>query len=391
MTGLLISLVQNRGDAMNIRDVIMKLLIEQPFYGYVASSVSLVETDKVATIRMASIPELIIYYNPAWFDSLSNQHKMGIVLHELLHVILLHQYRRGNRQLMLWSVACDMAVNELIPAKYIASDAVTVNHMSRKLKRPLKNQRNAEYYYDIITDVDDEISFVSIEDDSFLIFEGESNLKVQKLSEETAMAAEVNALKSNLSQAFSEAKADGEVPEGLEDGVNEVYRDVQIDWRVILKRFLTGRGRMITRKSYKRQSRRYEELPGTKRSIGVNALIAIDESGSISDALVQSFYQELKEINKITGTSMMVTRFDTDCSLPVPLNSFVVESKRIKRGGTDFRPIFKLADDQKIPLVIIFTDGDGEAPTSANQNTLWVLTKNAKKPAIFGYCVEFEG
>jgi len=376
---------------MNIKEVIMKLLIEQPFYGYVAASVSLVESEKVATIKMASIPELIIYYNLQWFESLSNQHQMGTVIHELLHVILLHQFRRGNRQSLLWSIACDMAVNELIVSKYIPSDAVTVTQMSKQLKRTIEAHKNAEFYYDFIADVKDEISLIAMEGDNILIFEGESCLKVQKISEETATASEVNALKSNLSQAFSDAKTDGEIPPGVEERVEEVYKNFQIDWRVILKRFLTGRGRMITRKSYKRQSRRYEELPGTKRSIGVDALIAIDESGSISDSLVQSFYQELRDINKITGTSMMVVRFDTDCSLPVPLNSFVVESKRMKRGGTDFRPVFQLADEQKIPLLIIFTDGDGEAPSSANQNTLWVLTKNAKRPASFGYCVEFEG
>ncbi len=376
---------------MNIKDVIMKLLIEQPFYGYVASSITFMETEKIATIKMASIPELIVSYNPAWFQSLSNIQKMGVVLHELLHVILLHQYRRENRQILLWSVACDMAVGEMLPQKYIAPDAVTVDRIAAKLKRTMEHNKNAEYYYTLITDVDDTISFTTVEGDSILIFEGESNLKVQKISEENATAAEINAFKSNLSQTISEAKSDGEIPIGLEDRVNEVYKDFQMDWRVILKRFLTGRGRMITRKSYKRQSRRYEELPGTKRSIGVDALIAIDESGSISDSLVQSFYQELKEINKITGTSMIVTRFDTGCTNPVPLNSFVVESKRMKRGGTDFRPVFQLADDQKIPLVIIFTDGDGEAPSSANQNTLWVLTKNSKKPATFGYFLEFAG
>jgi len=376
---------------MNIKEVIMKLLIEQPFYGYVAASVSLVESEKVATIKMASIPELIIYYNLQWFESLSNQHQMGTLIHELLHVILLHQFRRGNRQNILWSIACDMAVNELIASKYIPSDAVTVTQMSKQLKRTIEAHKNAEFYYDFIADVKDEISLIAMEGDNILIFEGESCLKVQKISEETATASEVNALKSNLSQAFSDAKTDGEIPSGVEERVEEVYKNFEINWRVILKRFLTGRGRMITRKSYKRQSRRYEELPGTKRSIGVDALIAIDESGSISDSLVQSFYQELRDINKITGTSMMVVRFDTDCSLPVPLNSFVVESKRMKRGGTDFRPVFQLADEQKIPLLIIFTDGDGEAPSSANQNTLWVLTKNAKRPASFGYCVEFEG
>jgi predicted metal-dependent peptidase len=376
---------------MNIHEIIMKLLLEQPFFGYVASSVSLVESNKIPTIKMASIPQLIINYNPDWFESLSNQHKMGIVLHEMLHVILLHQYRRGKRQPIFWSIACDMAVNEQLPVQYISKESVTVERISKKLKITIEKQKDAEYYYDIITDVEDFVSFAFVDGDSILIFEGAEGLKADKISEETASAMEVNTLKSNLAQTISEAKSEGEIPSGLEDRIDEVYKEFQMDWRVILKRFLTGRGRMLVRKSYKRQSRRYEELPGTKRSIGVDALIAIDESGSISDTLVQSFYKELKEINKITGTSMLVTRFDTQCSEPVLLNAFVVDSKRVKRGGTDFRPIFKLADECKIPLVIIFSDGDGEAPVSANQNTLWVLTKNAKKPASFGYCLEFEG
>jgi len=376
---------------MNIQEVIMKLLIEQPYYGYVASSVALIETEKIESIRMASIPDLRIYYNPRWFEGLSNNQKMGAVIHELLHVILMHQYRRINREIMLWSAACDMAVNEMISPKYLSNDAITVDIISKKLKRNIERNKNAEYYYDIIADVDDLISFVGAEDDIILVFEGEEKLKVNKLSEEPASGMEINALKNNLAQIMEEARSEGELPSGFENKVEEVYRDLKINWRIILKRFLTGRGKTIVRKSYKRQSRRYDNLPGTKRSIGVNALLAIDESGSISDGLVKEFYKELKNINKITGVSIMVTRFDTECTEPVPLNKFIVDNQRKKRGGTDFRPIFELADKMKIPLVIVFTDGDGEAPISANQNTLWVLTKNSKKPADFGYCVNFEG
>jgi predicted metal-dependent peptidase len=386
----LIFSVKNRGEAMKLQDVILRLLLEQPLYGFVAASVKIVETNKVETIRMASLPDLVIQYNPIWFDQMTIKMQRGVVLHELLHVILLHQYRRENRQLIPWNVACDMAVNEMLPTDQLEPDAVTVAKVCDKLKLRLEREQNAEYYYNKIVDLDDIHGLTATSGDSFLIFEGESNLKVRKMSEDTATKAEISALKSNLAQTLSDAKSDSEAFGLVDERIEEVYLDIRMDWRVILKRFVTGRGKMITRKSYKRQSRRYEELPGTKRSIGVNALIAIDESGSISDTLVKEFYQELKEINKITGTNMLVTRFDTECSEPIPLGTFVVSNKRIKRGGTDFRPIFKLADENKIPLVIIFTDGDGEAPVSVNQNTLWILTKKAKKPANFGYFLNFE-
>jgi predicted metal-dependent peptidase len=377
---------------MTMNEIMMKLLIEQPFYGYIASSVTLVETKNIETIKMASIPSLQINYNPVWFEGLSVEHKIGVVMHELLHVILMHQYRRMNREILLWSVACDMAVNEMLFQSNIMKDAITVARIEKKLRLNIEKNRNAEYYYDIITDVNDqEISFIGLEGDSILVFEGEMDLKANKISDEVASSMELNALKHNLAQTIEDAYSAGECPTGLDDSVEEVYKELHVNWRNVLKRFLTGRGRIVVRKSYKRQSRRYDNLPGTKRSVGVNALLAIDESGSISDSLVKEFYQELQNINKITGVSIMVVRFDTQCSKPVPLNKFIVDNKREKRGGTDFRPVFQLADELKMPLVIIFTDGDGEAPVSVNQNTLWVLTKNAKKPADFGVCVTFEG
>lgn len=375
---------------MNMKEIVMRLLLEQPFYGYVASSVTFTESDSIAAIKSASIPSLKILYNPEWFNTLPNDHKMGAVIHELLHIILLHPFRRMNREAILWSVACDMAANELIFGRWLPAEAVTVSEIEKRIKRTMERKRNAEYYYDILSDTDDMKGFIGIQGDSILISEGGRELIAQTVPDEAVSGMEITALKQNLAQAVEQAGMGGELPAELEDSLDDVYRELRVNWRIILKRFLSGRGKLLTRKSYKRQSRRYDNLPGTKRTVGVNALLAIDESGSISDALVKEFYKELKEINKITGVCIQVTRFDTECTPPVGLNKFVIESKREKRGGTNFKPVFKLADDLKIPLVIIFTDGDGEAPDSVNQSTLWVLSKNGKKPAGYGAFVTFE-
>ncbi|MPN00421.1 hypothetical protein SDC9_147616 [bioreactor metagenome] len=122
----------------------------------------------------------------------------------------------------------------------------------------------------------------------------------------------------------------------------------------------------------------------------MDALLAVDESGSISDEMVKAFFAELFEINKIIGGNFFVTVFDTMCKEPVSLNKFILDSEREKRGGTDYRPVFALADRLKMPLVILFTDGDGQMPDSVNQNTLWVLTKNTRQEMAFGYSVPFE-
>lgn len=376
---------------MKIHDIVMKLLIQQPFYGYVASTVNFTETDKTETIKMATTPNLVIYYNPVWFSSLTDDKQMGVIIHELLHVILMHQFRRENREIMIWSVACDIAVNQMIQKAYLPETSITIEVISKKLKREIEKNKNAEFYYNILCDVDELLNLSMISDDVFLLFESDDNYKSGKISDECASSMEIEALKMNMSQMIEDARSEGEIPAGIVDEAYEVYNDLKINWRVILKRFLEGRGKILVRKYYKRVSRRYDNLPGTKRSVGVNALLAIDESGSISDDLVRKFHQELLDINKITGVSIMVITFDTECSSPVSLSKFVVNQKRQKRGGTDFRPVFELADELKVSLVIIFTDGDGEAPVSVNQKTLWVLTGASEKPAEYGYYISFEG
>ena len=375
---------------MDIHKVILKLLIEQPLYGYIASGIAPVKDTSIKTIRMVSIPDRKLFYHPDWFNSLSEEQQIGTVLHELLHLILLHPFRCGKREIQLWSVACDIAVNEMLPGHYLTADAVTAERISNMLKRKLDPGKTAEYYYEKLSEGEELFSFFAMEGDSIVISEGNQSLHADLIHDESGSQTEVNALKQEIADTLEEAGANGELPPELQSIPWEVYREYRMNWRIILKRFLTGRGKIVVHKSYKRQSRRYENLPGTKRSVGVHALLAIDESGSISDNSVRQFYRELLDINRITGVSIQVTRFDTKCTDPVPLSSFITEHKREKRGGTDFKPVFTLADEFRIPLVILFTDGDGEMPVSVNQKTLWVLTKRPEQPLPFGVSTLFE-
>lgn len=369
---------------MRLQDVVLQLLIKQPFYGYVAASISPVETAAVSTVKISALPALRILYNPAWFASLQPEHRLGTIIHELLHLILMHPYRQGGRDAALWSVACDLAVNEHINRALLCEDAVTVEAVAKRLKLDLPKQKGAEFYYDQLSEKEEQFYFIGKDGEIIIAPDGEKQLKAESLAQEQLSKLEQKALMSDLLQIIEEASSEGEIPAALQNAVDDVYADLKVNWRNVLKRFLSGRGKMIVRKSYKRQSRRYEDLPGTKRAIGVNALVAIDESGSIPDSLITQFYTELKNINTITGASIQVTRFDSECTEPVPLKEYIKNKGRLKSGGTDFRPVFEIADKNRIPLLVIFTDGDGLAPESAEQKTLWVITKNGKRPASFG-------
>jgi predicted metal-dependent peptidase len=198
------------------------------------------------------------------------------------------------------------------------------------------------------------------------------------------------ALENALSEIVDTANQNGDLPDALGAQFELAPRRSEIDWRAVFKRFLAGRGRMESRSSYKRVSRRFEDSPGSVRSVGLDVLIALDESGSITDDQLSTFFIELMAVNRITGARILVTEFDTQCTPPRPAGEYRRTTARTKNGGTDFRPVFELADKLKLKSVVIFTDGEGTAPERANQRVLWVLTKGAKQPAPFGYAVTFQ-
>lgn len=375
---------------MTIKEIAVKLLLEQPFYGYVLAATSFHKNYGIDTIKMAAIPNLSVAYNPEWFDGLENNHKLGVLIHELLHIVFLHPYRRNNKDIAVWSAACDMATNEWLRQAYLFEDAITVSKITEHYGIQLEKKMTAEYYYDQLMAIGDRLSFVSSEKDVVVVFEGHENLKATMMSDEPATTMDIKNITESVSNMLEQASLDSRMDTEIKATIEDIYPNPKIHWRVMLKRFLTGRGKMVVSKSYKRQSRRYEGVAGTKRAIGVNALLAIDESGSISDGMVRSFYKELLSLNRITGAEILVTRFDTDCSEPVPIAQMTKESHRMKRGGTDFRPVFELADALRMPLVIFFTDGDGEAPEHVHQKVLWVLTGNKKRPASYGHYVNYE-
>ncbi|MCX7922989.1 MAG: VWA-like domain-containing protein [Clostridia bacterium] len=375
---------------MRIQDVMVNLLLKQPFYGYIAATVTPVESFDIPTVSMISTPSLKLLYNKSWYEALKDEQAVGVVIHELLHMVLLHPYRKVNRDHNLWTIACDMAVNEHIDPALLPANAITVEKIAKEIKETIPALKGAEFYYDIIAKTKNKISIVGTDREIKIVLRTGQELKANNSMESDSSEINKNAFKGMLTELVEQAEAEGEIPTGLSSFVSEIYKTSEINWRNVLKRFLSGKGKVLKSKTCKRESKRFENLPGNRRTVGTTALLALDESGSISEKQTARFYNELLAIRKITGTSISVTQFDTECTQPIPIEKYIREKRRVKNGGTDFRPIFHMADKMRIPLLIIFTDGDGTVPENTNQKVLWVLTKAGKKPAEYGHCITFD-
>lgn len=372
---------------MKMRNAMLHLLLKQPFYGYVAASITPSESEDVETIKMINESSLRLLYNRLWFESLSDAKAIGVIIHELLHIILLHPYRRDRREKLLWTIACDMAVNEHISPELLPEGSVTVEGIAKEIRESIPRLKSAEFYYEVISKDDSQFSFFERKDDIIVVLKSGLELNANRQMEDEASEINKRALKSMMSEIIEQAQFEGEIPGAVSSFVADIYKTGDTNWRNILRRFLTGKGKVIKRKSFKKESKRFDNLPGNKRTLGLNALIALDASGSISDKQLSQFYGELLKIKRITGATLIVTQFDTDCTTPVSIERYVRDKMRYKSGGTDYRPVFELADSLGMKLLIIFTDGEGTAPPEVNQKVVWMLTKEGKRPAEYGHYV----
>jgi len=83
------------------------------FHGALAMSlVPVIRPD----IETAATDGKHFFYNAAWFDSLSERERVGVLVHEIRHLIALHHCRRNGRELSEFNIAADYAINPGIVA-----------------------------------------------------------------------------------------------------------------------------------------------------------------------------------------------------------------------------------------------------------------------------------
>ena len=103
--------------AMNaLRRAGVQLLRDQPFYGVIFMDLDLMAEISIEgrPVETAATNGRILVVNPKWFMSIPEDHRCTVVMHEVMHVALLHHLRRNERDPELWNEAGDHAINIII-------------------------------------------------------------------------------------------------------------------------------------------------------------------------------------------------------------------------------------------------------------------------------------
>ena len=401
---------QNNEVTVDLSKHLINLMFKEPFYTRIYRSITKIETSDVPTAGVTIIDNnFTLFWNKNFLSSLTPLEVSGLLKHEALHLVFGHVAERRRDPHIVWNYSTDLAINSLITQNELPKGGLipgvqlpklteeeienisdkqlkTYNKFS-KLISDLPSGKTSEYYFDILSKSDevqnllesglfDTPGSVNIEGfDSHSIWDDISN------EEADLMKAKLDELIKDATKE-GESKGWGSVPGSLRKNLIKRFSR-QIDWASLLRRFCGHLKSNERTSSIKRLNRKYPGVhPGVKKNYKPKINVYVDESGSMSDDVLEMLYGELESLSK--HIDFYIYKFDTR----VDENSKILwkKGKRInlKRnlcGGTCFRSATTHAIKNKSNIngYIIMTDGCAAKPQSSNGlRRAWILTPKCK-------------
>jgi predicted metal-dependent peptidase len=88
------------------------LLLRHPFFGNMATRLRILAADD--WLPTAAVDGRNLYYNTQFFNAMNNKELEFVIAHEILHMVFDHLGRRDDRNPMLYNIAADYIVNNVL-------------------------------------------------------------------------------------------------------------------------------------------------------------------------------------------------------------------------------------------------------------------------------------
>lgn len=311
-----------------------------PFLAPVISQISIEESSNVPTMGITLSGRLLV--NKKFFDTLNEEELIGVLIHESMHLTLMHLYRQDGRKFKEWNLATDMAINYMIKqfGEKLPDVAVYPPYSWGK--------KSAEEYYKLIednnypTDIGSEGGLCSgcgvIDDGGDKDWEGATNI------------AKSLAIGSIAGDVFGELFSN----------------HIKVNWSQLLKstisRSLSLHGK--DDQSWSRRNRRSPAdiiLPGWKATKS-RGTVLIDTSGSVSDRDLGVAIDQVKQVANVSDSKIYLIIHDHKIQWKGWLDgrkSDVVAKKLSGRGGTCFNESYEAIKTLGVRLdyMVHMTDG----------------------------------
>lgn len=384
----------------------LALLSHFPFYGALLAQCKIKLNDKCQTayVTILSTGDIEMGISPKFFLSLKAEHRVGLILHELNHLMLRHLHRTKSLGLnpKLANIAQDIELNQYIPESLLPEGALLPSTF--KLPEGL----NFEKYYVLLAEKAEKNKQNggkgqgkgqgegqgsgdehSIEIESYETLDNhEMNVDASgDKKDEKQAGGSVGEMQSQeaaadvINKAIKNARAKaGNMPAHIERVLEDLNKKTEVPWQQLLKKFV-GRNISATMESTRTRANRRVGLmaEGYKNEYTPKILIGVDQSGSVDDEMLEQFVAEMKKIVGAANDKVTIAFFDTEVSNTVKItDAKKVPKKRVRSGGTDFNAIVNLARKDRPDLLIIMTDGEAPNPDKvARLPLLWAIVPNS--------------
>ncbi len=358
-----------------------KLLFSEPFFASISRRIDKKASKEIPTAGVRVNEQHGRYeliYNPEFFEELTEVQRLGVLKHEFYHLIFEHVGGRLPEGGMskLWNVATDLAINS-----YIATELPDVALVPGKGKfQDLPTHQSAEWYYEALKDMDDEDENGDGEgggqgeggDDSFDDHSGWQEASQQ--AKEMAKQRMAETIKEAAEEA-AKNRSWGSVGHGTQKDILSRVNKV-VDWKKVLRYFVKASQKANKSSSIKRINRRYQYVhPGRKSARTAQIAISIDQSGSVSDDMLEAFFGELSKLAEFA--EFTVVPFDTDVAeeqVYVWKKGEKRKHERVRYGGTCFDAPTKWVNDRNFDGHIVLTDMCAPAPIPSKCQRMWMTT-----------------
>ena len=360
------------------------LILREPFYGLFLIGLNKKIRKDVPTAGVSKNGIGIqLSINPDFFMKLPDEHQIGLLKHELLHVSFGHLMMRDSYpNKKLFNIAADLEINQYINTNMLPEGGLTLDSFA-ELKLPKK--AGTKKYYDLLEQECKNNPCPSLQ--SILDqMDGDSQYDHKTWEEfEDLTEAEKKLVEKQIEHQLKETaeqtvKRRGNIPGELAELIKRLQTIIppSFDWKGYLRRFVGNSVFTFTKKLRRKFNKRYTDNPGLKIKHKNHILIGVDTSGSVNTKELEHFMSEMHHVQK-TGHQITVAQCDTNLGDISPFKKNA--DWQIKgRGGTCFQPVIDHFNEKRgyYTALIYLTDGEAPAPENCPKNTLWVLSAESQ-------------
>ena len=376
---------------------VYRLLDSEPFFAALSRTIEKRASTSIPTAGVRVNPDTAQFemlYNPDFFDSLPEEQVLGVLKHEMYHLIFEHVTSRKPEGInhVKWNVAADLAINSHLQGElpdnccmpgvgpfedlplYQTAEWYLANLPQNEEQDGGKGEGNGE-------SGEGEPGDGNFDDHSGWDADGDS--PEQQAANQMAKERLKQNMKKAAQAASTASKGWGSISAGMREEIIS-RMETKVDWRNVLRYFIKTSQRASRSSSVKRINKRYAYIhPGKKVQRQAKIAIAVDQSGSVSDEMLVAFFSELEKLAKLA--TFTVIPFDTqvDESLVYEWKKGTSHSaERVMCGGTCFDAPTKYVNDSgDFDGVIILTDMEAPKPKRCKAQRMWMTDqRGASRP-----------